>query len=449
MHRSLPLLTLLLAGTALAAGPKSALVDATFIDGAQVVTGSPDLGQFPSSVAAVAKAAGGTCAKSEYVAWETVGGLEASFKKVLGSLGYTYAALNTSDQPGQHVVSFRATGAGGALAGIWADVDGTTLLGWCSVKPGQAAAPAKAPAALTPTAPTKAPAPAPAAKPAAPAPAAKPAAPAPIAKAPAARRGYVSGIVLDTQGRPLAGVEVYIYGTTFAQGQRTDFHVQTGADGTYTVRVPDGRYRADATLTKDYAGATFELKLHPESGSDKTEVDSTGGGTLNFRWRLTGSKPGGGKDWSDFYGASIDLSYCGLPASAYCDRRYTDLGAAAPGGSTVTLTFTPQGKLVDGTAGQPVVMTFKASPLRTDYPSAKGGGRLVLGQTWQYQSENINDLPLGVYTMTASATTPDGRKLPLKVGLEQGDVDHGSVTLKWSAYDITRGLKQLRVYIRD
>lgn len=449
MTNAFPLLTLLLAGAALAAGPKSALVDATFIDGAQVVTGSADLGQFPASVATVAGTAGGSCAKSEFVAWETVGGLEASFRKVLGSLGYTYAALNTSDQPGQHVVSFKATKAGGALAGIWADVDGTTLLGWCSVKVAQAA-PARAPAALTPTAPTKAPPPAPAAKPATPAPAAKPAAPAPTMQAPAAKRGYVSGIVLDTQGRPLAGVEVYIYGTTFEQGQRTDFHVQTRADGTYAARVPDGRYRADATLTRAFAGATFELKLHPESGSDKTEVDSTEGGTLNFRWRLTGSRPGGGKDWQNFYGASVNLSYCGLPANAYCDSHYTDIGAAvAPGGSTVTLTFTPQGKLVDGTVGQPMVMTLKASSLRADYPSGQGGGRLVLGQTWAYQSENFNDLPLGVYTLTASATTPDGRKLPLKLGLEQGDVEHGSVTLKWSAYDITHGLKQLRVYIRD
>ena len=328
------------------------------------------------------------------------------------------------------------------MAGIWAEAQGTTVLGWCTVKVTQAAPPpVKSPAALTPTAP---------ARPAASAPAPQAARPAPPAKAPAAKRGYVSGIVLDTLGRPLPGAEVYVYGTTFAQGQRTDFHVQTRTDGTYSIRVPDGRYRADAKLTKDFAGATFELPLHPESGSDRTEVDSSEGGTLNFRWRLTGSKPGGGSDWMYFYGASVNLSYCGLPAGAYCDARYTDIPpGVAPEGSTVTLTFTPQGTLVDGTPGKAVVMTFKASPLRPDYPSGQGGGRLTLGKDWPYQSQNFNDLPLGVYTMSASAQTPDGRKLPLKLGLEQNDVEHGSVTLKWSAYDITKGFKQLRVYIRD
>ena len=144
MSRCVLILSFLLAGSALAAGPQSTLVTATFVEGAQVVTGSPDLGSFPDSVNALAQSVGGNCAKSEFVAWKTETEREARFGGMLGTLGYTYAALNTSDQPGQHVTSFKATKGDGALAGIWAEVDGTTLLGWCSVKLARAAAPTKA-----------------------------------------------------------------------------------------------------------------------------------------------------------------------------------------------------------------------------------------------------------------------------------------------------------------
>ena len=71
MSRCLLILGFLLAGSALAAGPQSTLVAATFVDGAQVVTSSPDLGSFPDSVNALAQSVGGNCAKSEFVAWKT------------------------------------------------------------------------------------------------------------------------------------------------------------------------------------------------------------------------------------------------------------------------------------------------------------------------------------------------------------------------------------------
>ncbi|WP_199188395.1 carboxypeptidase-like regulatory domain-containing protein [Deinococcus arcticus] len=449
VRRLTALLSLALCSAALAAGPRSALVDATFIDGAQLVNGAPELADFAGALRTVATKAGGSCVKSEYVVWDSVAGLEGSFRQVLGSLGYSWTELGASNDDGRFV-SFKATKGGAALAGIWADSEGTTLLGWCSLK---LAAAARPPAALTPAAPA-----APAPRPATPAPAATrtpaPAAPAPMVKPPAPKKGYVTGLVLDTQGRPLAGAEVFIVGTTFNQGQRTSFTAVTQANGTYSLRVPDGRYSARASVKRNLGGATFVLPLHPESGSLNTEVDSSEGGNLNFRWRLSGAKPGGGRDWDDFYGASLDFSYCGLPAKAYCDERYSaGVPTAAPEGSTVTLTFTPQGQLIDGTAGKPVVMTFKVAPLAPPggypYTDPNGGGRTTLGQGWPYHSFDFNDLPLGVYTLTAVATTPDGRRVPLKLGLEPGNVEASSVTLKWSSYDVSGALKQVKVYVRD
>lgn len=442
-----------LLSVALAAGPRSSLVDATFIDGAQIVSGAPELAEFAGALRTVATDAGGSCVKSEYVVWDSVAGLEGSFRQVLNSLGYAYRELSVSDDQDGRFVSFRLTKGSAALAGIWADSDGTTLLGWCTLKLTTAAPAVRPPAALTPAAPTPrtpaAPTPAPATR-TTPA----PAAPAPTVKPPAPKRGYVTGLVLDTQGRPLAGAEVFIVGTTFTQGQRTSFTAVTKADGTYSLRVPDGRYHASASVKRALGGATFTLPLHPESGSLNTEVDSSEGGNLNFRWRLSGSKPGGGSDWDDTYGASIDFSYCGLPAKAYCDERYSAaVPGAAPEGSVVTLTFTPQGKLIDGTAGKPVVYTFRAAPLAPPggypYTDPNGGGRTTLGAGWAYHGQNFNDIPLGIYTLTAVATTPDGRKVPLKLGLEANNVEAGSVTLKWSSYDVSGALKQLRVYVRD
>ena len=98
-------------------------------------------------------------------------------------------------------------------------------------------------------------------------------------------------------------------------------------------------------------------------------------------------------------------------------------------------------------------MTFKAAPLAPPggypYTDPNGGGRTVLGKDWQYHGQNFNDIPLGVYTLTAVATTPDGRQLPLTLGLEPNNVEASSVKLTWSSYDVSGGLKQFKVYVRD
>lgn len=270
--------------------------------------------------------------------------------------------------------------------------------------------------------------------------------------------GYISGRVLDTQGRPLKGAKVYISGTTFAQGQKTNFETTTGADGTYSLRVPDGRYSGKATHTSVFGGVTFGYILFPLSGDPGTEVDSTEGGTLDFQWKLTGRtaySAAGADSPSSFYGVSIDLSYCGLPARAYCDYKYTEL-VKAVGEGTVEFTLTPTGPLADGTTGKPVKVTYPLSPLRTDYPNGQGGGRLVLGQSWEYHGIDWNDIPLGSYTLTATIRTPDGKTVPLKLGLKDSDVEHASVPITWKPWDnfnpgsyIGGGVNQLKIYIRD
>ncbi len=448
---------------ALAAGPASSLVPATFNEGAVIVTDRAAVAELASALRDAASAAGSSCTRSEYVVWpEPDEGLEDTFNGGVQSLGYRYQLLDRSDEPDGRASIFSLTGAKDALAGIWVEAGGNAVLAWCTLKPVAAAAPAKPAApALKPTAPgASAPKPAPAPAPAP----AKPAAPATSAKPPTTKPGYVSGLVLDTQGRPLAGARVFLNGTTFTQGQKTSFETETKADGTYSLRVPDGRYQARASYTTTFEGQTFSFFMDPASGNPSTSVDSSEGGNLNFRWKLSGLRAGSGAGanrYDDFYGSGVEFSYCGLPAKAYCAEKYGAVTpGAAPGGSTITATFTPQGKLVDGSVGKPVVFTFKAAPLAPPggypYTEPNGGGRTTLGQGWEYHGVNFNDLPLGRYTLSVTATLPDGSKKPLRLGLAADDVEHDSVTVRWVPWDDFNpasysggGIKQMKVFVRD
>ncbi|GAA5531928.1 hypothetical protein [Deinococcus aluminii] len=159
MNRSLSavrltaLLTTLLASAALAAGPRSSLIGASFSEDAEIVTGSPELAEFAGALRQVATAAGGSCVKSEYVLWDSQDGLEDTFTRGLKSLGYTYTLLDSSDDEDGHFDVFRVSQGNTTLAGIWAESDGTVLLGWCTLKTAQAAEPARtAPATSAPVA---------------------------------------------------------------------------------------------------------------------------------------------------------------------------------------------------------------------------------------------------------------------------------------------------------
>ncbi len=428
---------------------RSTLLNVALPAGGVLVTDAQATREFSGVLSGLATSAQASCQRNEYVVWPVgADGLQRQFTRGVLALGYTYSVVDESDEEGGQATAFRISQAQPQLVGLWVKTSDAEILGWCLL--GKAAS-AAAPAPLVQPTSTSAPKTA--------APSAAPAA-GQTAQSPAPRPGYVSGVVLDTQGRPLAGARVYLSGTTFTQGQKTSFETVTKADGTYSLRVPDGRYSAKASQTVTFNGATYSFILYPLSGNPKTEVDSSEGGSLDFQWRLSGLSAYSGAGATkplDFYGASIELSYCGLPAEAYCRSSYTDLTpGAAPAGSQISVTLTPTGPLVDGSAGKPVVFQFPVSPLRPDYPGGVGGGRLVLGQNWEYHSKDMNDIPLGTYMLSVTATLPDGRTQPLKVGLNGSDVEYGQVPITFTPWDdfnpasyIGGGLKQVRVYVRD
>jgi hypothetical protein len=470
-------LTLVFSVAAAQAGPTStsSLTKVPLSGGAIRVTDPEATKEFGAVIRAVAEQAGGTCQQSEYLVWEdpatadAIGNnLTAGFEKA----GLEFTEIDSEESDEGNATYFKLSSKSATYAAAWVVTADSIVLGWCSLK--TAGGLAKAPAVTKPPAvDAKAPtATAPAAKaPAAKSPAAAPTAP--TAKAPAApaapavtvapvkpKPGFIAGRVLDTQGRPLAGASVYVYGVTYTQGQKVNFETQAGKDGTFSIRVPDGRYRAKATTIQKYGDKTFGFVLYPLSGNPNTEVDSTDGGTLDFQWKLSGLSAysaAPGSRYSDFYGAGIYFSYCGLPAQAYCGSQYTTIPAdVVPGGSKITVTLTPKGPLIDGSSGKAITRTVTAGPIRSDYPPPQGGGRLVLGNDWQYHSTDLLDIPLGRYTMTVIATLPDGSRKPLKLGLKEDDVEHESLDIEWTPWKDYNpgsytggGVTEVKVYIRD
>lgn len=176
-----------------------------------------------------------------------------------------------------------------------------------------------------------------------------------------------------------------------------------------------------------------------------------------------------GDDPSDYHGASIDFSYGGLPANAYCsfdDAGFPDR-PIAPGGSSVRVTLVPVAPLLDGSGGRSIVFEFDVREQDPDYPYGGapnapagyengGGGRTTLGADWEYRSTYLHDIPIGVYEMSARAVLPEGTSWPLRLGLDADDVDHETVRASWSTWEgfegrsyTGGGIRELDVYVRD
>jgi hypothetical protein len=180
----------------------------------------------------------------------------------------------------------------------------------------------------------------------------------------------VTGRVTDPQGRPLQGVEVVADNLLLYDSNVLG---RTGADGSYRIDLPQAAstYRVTATYTKRWQGRDWVFPLEAQ-GED--EIAGNEGGDVDFEWKLTGERPGGG-----FHGGMV------VVYNSYADLELEE--------TNVELTLTPVGPLVDGSTGSEIT----AKPVVT----ADG--------------DAIRGVPIGQYAITARYVAPGETPEPLLV----------------------------------
>ena len=166
-------------------------------------------------------------------------------------------------------------------------------------------------------------------------------------------KGYVSGIVTDTKGKPIANATIVINNATW---YNKNIVLRSDANGKYSYKMPaSDSWYVRGTFDVTYNNRTYTLDLHPDYAGSFAGTD---GKVVNLQWKLTGEIP---KDFGrdGYYGGSIEID---------AGYNMSDL-------KDVSITLTPSGNLIDGSTGQTITKTI------TDYNG----------------SYAIRDVPLGRY----------------------------------------------------
>ncbi|MFF5109227.1 carboxypeptidase-like regulatory domain-containing protein [Streptosporangium sp. NPDC000509] len=174
--------------------------------------------------------------------------------------------------------------------------------------------------------------------------------------------GVLKGRVVDAAGRPVAGAEIVADNRLLYD---SNLVVTTDKDGRYRVSsdVAAATFRVTGTVTRRFEGRAYTMDLTPHDDASFAGAD---GAIRDFTWRLTGER----SDGLGFYGGMVLFhleSYDPQNPQAFLQDE------------DVTLTLTPQGPLIDGSAGE--VITRRAE---------RGG-----------DGSGLLDVPIGRYRITA------------------------------------------------
>ncbi|MBD2082742.1 hypothetical protein [Leptolyngbya sp. FACHB-17] len=196
----------------------------------------------------------------------------------------------------------------------------------------------------------------------------------------APKAGKVRGYVKDLSGNPLKGATIGIRASYFA-GHYSGAQGQTDANGYYEFAVPKG--------SAHYYNAGYQLKwgdgiaamgLHPTDGKLEsfTTVDGAVENFVLLPYGITSPENVSQNPYvsSSYYGGSIRVSYY--------TREKTDPNIAAGSiveDSIIEITLTPEGNMLDGTAGRTFVI------------------RQPIGFKGNF---SIHNIPLGRYRITAT-----------------------------------------------
>lgn len=204
-----------------------------------------------------------------------------------------------------------------------------------------------------------------------------------------AKAGKVRGYVKDWSGKPLAGAEIGIRSSYFA-GSYSGGQGKTDANGYYEIAPPKGMaHFYNAGYQIPWGDGVAAVSLHPADGKLDSFV-TTDGAVENFVLLPYGITSRENLQQSShlpstFYGGAIFLSWYSVAAD---DNNAPPF--AVKEGTALEITLTPEGKMLDGSAGQTIVI------------------HKTLGISGAFRIHNI---PLGAYRISIKA---NGKPLKIK-----------------------------------
>lgn len=175
-----------------------------------------------------------------------------------------------------------------------------------------------------------------------------------------AEANTVTGIAVDAQGKPLAGVKIRAENPT---GDNIHVDGTTGADGRYKLKLSSiGGWKIYAWKKVEYRDKLYYLRLGMKSDAEY-DAFSTDNKALvkDFVWKLNGripDRPASYENGWGYFGASLRLV------------NYNDLVPVMTVGTKLTVTLTPVSgaKYLDGTpASTTVVKTFTIQAGNSNY----------------------------------------------------------------------------------
>ncbi len=199
--------------------------------------------------------------------------------------------------------------------------------------------------------------------------------------------GIVKGVVTYADGSPITNVKVVIENTILYASY---VYATTNAKGEYSVPVPIGSWKASVQIEKEFLGKKYKYDLHPDNPNAFAGFD---GAVRNFTWKISGAKP--------------DVGYYGSPVKAYGELlSFINM-------PDVELTLTPDGVLIDGSAGAVIKKRL------VDV----GGGEY-----------GIDDVPVGKYSITARNAVTN---LPLEIRIRNtGNYANSVTSIFYSGYPL-------------
>lgn len=193
-------------------------------------------------------------------------------------------------------------------------------------------------------------------------------------------RAYTEG------GASVVGAKVIVLNAEQPNGSVPADSAVTGEDGFYVLPLPKHKFALQATCETDYHGRHYRFWLDP-MGLARQELDPftrAESAQQDFVWRITSRTPQsemGARQPESFFGGFVYLE-----TMIYNPH----MGTGLTEGQAVEIALAPDGPLIDGSAGMPVI--FKVA-----FP-------------WTPESSFLKDIPIGRYLASAKLAA-DGKPL--------------------------------------